>query len=98
MFVSVNVELELKDFLNDVAAEVPALWRDVGIQLGLSTDVLEGIKQEAAGVASNAYEKVLAKCPVPSRTWGSIIKALRAPAVGRCDLADCLEKKYLIHC
>ena len=46
--------------MNDVAAEIPALWRAVGIQLGLSTDVLDGIQTVGASNLTAAYERVFA--------------------------------------
>eukprot|EP00731_Ephydatia_muelleri_P020488 Em0013g215a len=42
----------LVDFLNDVAAKIPALWRAVGIQLGLSTEVLDGAQRLATYCSS----------------------------------------------
>ena len=73
------------------------MWRAVGIQLGLSTDALDGIQQESAKSVSScivAYEMVFNQCPATLRTWGSIIQALRKPAVGNDELAYSLEQKY----
>ena len=34
-------EPELSDLMNEVAAEIPSKWRDVGVQLGVDHSVLE---------------------------------------------------------
>ena len=36
-------EPKLLDLMNEVAAVIPSKWRDIGLQLGLSQGVLEGI-------------------------------------------------------
>ena len=36
-------EPELPDLMNEVAAEIPGKWRDVGLQLGVDQGVLGGI-------------------------------------------------------
>ena len=83
----------LVDFLNDVAAKIPALWRAVGIQLGLSTEVLDGV---GASNLTAAYERVFAlwSCPPALRTWDMVIMALRSSAVGQHHLAYSLQQKY----
>ena len=83
-------ELKLVDFMNDVATQIPAEWRALGIQLGLDTHALDGIKLQTDNINA-AYERVLHLCP-SSCTWDSIIKALKSPAVGENDSAG--QKKY----
>ena len=82
--------------MNDVAAKIPALWRAVGIQLGLSTDVLDGIQTVGASNLTAAYERVFAlwSCSPALRTWDKVIKVLRSSAVGKHCLAHSLQQKY----
>ena len=39
----------MADLMNDVASVIPAEWRAVGIQLGLPSDILDGIQSQNAG-------------------------------------------------
>ena len=82
--------------MNDVAAEIPALWRDIGIQLGLSTYVLDGIQTAGVNNLTAAYERVFAlwSCPPALRTWDMVIMALQSSAVGQHCLAHRLQQKY----
>ena len=86
--------------MNDVAAKIPAKWRDVGIQLKLSSATLDDIQSQIAGRPNSnirAFEQVFAEWqrqgPRPY-TWRTIIDALMTPAVGEVALAYDLEVRY----
>ena len=89
-----------RDLMNDVAAEIPAKWRDVGIQLGLSPRILDNIQSQAAGRPDSnmhAFEQVFEQWQRQGTrpyTWRTIIDALKAPAVGELALANDLEVKH----
>ena len=39
----------LADLLNDIASKIPAKWRDIGINLGLSPGILDNIQNQYSG-------------------------------------------------
>ena len=91
----------MADLMNDVASVIPAKWKAVGIQLGLSLDVLDGIKSNNAGspdACLNSFEEVLAvwkrQGPRPF-SWRTIMDVLRTRAVDHTSLADELESAYM---
>ena len=90
---------EPSDLMNEIGSVIPAKWRNVGIQLGLSPSALDDIQGENAGKPGCnklSFEKVftewkrLASKPY---TWNTIMEVLRTPAVGEATLADTLSKK-----
>ena len=97
---STGVPPSLADLMNDVASVIPAQWRAVGIQLGLSPDTLDSIQRENAGkprVCLESFEQVLTiwKRHGPKLyTWNTIVDVLRTPAVGQSALAEELCAKY----
>ena len=93
----------MADLMNDVASVIPAEWRAVGIQLGLSSDILDGIQSQNAGKPKTcqwSFEEVTCISvwkrlgPRPF-TWRTIIDVLRTRAVGHTSLADELESMYM---
>ena len=87
--------------MNDVASKIAAKWKDVGIQLGLSSGTLDSIQNQNAGKANacqESFREVLsewkAKQPKPY-TWQTMIDALRSNAVAEVRLAEELDLKYL---
>ena len=89
--------------MNEIASVIPAKWRDVGIQLGVSPGTLDGIQSQNAGkppisALQHSFERVfvewkqLAQCPY---TWKTIIDVLTTPAVAENELAIILAAKYL---
>ena len=91
-------EPELSDLMNEVAAKIPSKWRDVGLQLGLDQGVLEGIALISPGDINHCYMNVFTRwknqnsttCPY---TWSTVVRALRAPAVGEWKQADQIKNK-----
>ena len=104
LFVDAGVGLfstmcNLKDLMNDVASKIPAKWRSVGIQLGLSSATLDSIQRENAikpQACLDSFEQVFStwekRGPNPY-TWEVIIGVLRTPAVGEVALADELDTR-----
>ena len=93
---------ELKDLMNDVAAEVPSMWRLVGIQLQVPAKDLDDIQSQVAGKPKcniAAFELVFNKwreLHPRQYTWRTVISALETPSVGASDLAAKLKTKYKI--
>ena len=91
-------EPELVELMNEVAARIPSKWREVGIQLHLSTDHLDGI---AVSVSSphNRFCSVFTlwkkQMTLPYK-WSTVIQALKAPAVNEIRLAEELANKVTV--
>ena len=84
--------LELLDALQDKAAK----WFMIGLQLRLSTDELDIIEADSAGVEEclrNVLRKWRSKTHPPP-TWRALIDALRTSAVGEAVLARQLEARF----
>ena len=91
---------KLPDLMNEIASVIPAKWRGVGIQLGLSSSTLDGIEMENGSKPNSclqSFEKVFTKWeqqhPKPY-TWDTIIGVLRTAAVGENVLAETLSAKH----
>ena len=87
-------EPELLDLMNEVAAEIPSKWKDVGLQLGLDHGVLEGVR----GDNSHCYMDVFTQWKNQNSTtypytWSTIVQALQTPAVSEKRLADKIKNK-----
>ena len=86
-------EPELSDLMNEVAAEIPSNWRNVGLQLGLDQGVLDGIALISPGDTDHCYRNVFTRWKKQNstthpHTWSTIVQALESPAVGERRLAE----------
>ena len=93
-------EPELPDLMNEVAAEIPCKWRDLGLQLGVSQGVLDGIAASRPEDINNRFSDVFTKWKnqnSPPYTWSTVVHVLQNPAVGQNRLADKIIKKFTIH-
>ena len=87
---------DLKVVLREVW-EARSKWYYIGLELGLSTGILDAIKTENR----SEYQTCLTEClkwwiaheVLP--TWLVIIEALRSPLVGMNQLAEMIEMKYM---
>ena len=91
---------KLCDLMNDVAAVIPAKWRQVGVQLKLSNEVMDGIQDQNAGktdLCKLSFEQVFTKWEglgTSPHTWETMVNVLCSRAVGEVDLAGQLSSKY----
>ena len=92
---------QLKDLMNDIAAVIPAKWKDVGIQLNLPTGILDSIQSHNCREPNShlkSFEHVFVEWSKQDSestyTWTHIIAILRKPAIGENDLAYKLTAKY----
>ena len=94
-----KLELNTKNFINEVAAKVPAKWRIIGLQLDLLESELDNIESETAGKPNRnmlAFQQVLEKWKALKRTpyaWSVIIESLKSPAVEEHHIADEIRTK-----
>ena len=86
----------------EVAAEIPGKWKDVGLQLGVDHDVLEGIATISQGDTNLYYCNVFTRWKNQTSTthpytWSTLVQALKAPAVGEERLADKIKSELSGH-
>ena len=79
--------------MNEVAAEIPGKWRDIGLQLGLDQGRLDGIATISPGDNNHCYSNVFTlwkkhNLPKHPYTWLTIVQALQSKAVGEKRLAE----------
>ena len=98
----VGSEPRLADLLNDIASTIPAKWRDIGINLGLSSGILDNIQNQNAGktdASIRSFEQIFSmwkeQSPRPY-TWKTIIDVLKTSIVNENDLATRMASKYII--
>ena len=87
-----EIEPKLPNLMNEVAAVIPDKWRDIGIHLGLSHRVLEGIATISPRNTNLCYSNVFTlwenqNSTTHPYTWSTIVKVLQAPSVGEEKLA-----------
>ena len=56
---ALDSEPELLDLMNEVAAEIPGKWRDIGLQLGLEHGILDGIAPSAQEITITHWKNKL---------------------------------------
>ena len=85
------------DLLNEVAAEIPTLWREMGLELGLSHHHLDCIETEQNRKQIRCFGEVLRSWreqQTAPYTWETIIQAMQTKAVSQYKLAQILKKKF----
>ena len=95
MHSALNTPPELCDLLDKVAAQTKNKWFLVAAQLGITYDDICSIQSEKQSDPMACYFVVFAAWKnkgSPPYTWATVIKALRAPSVGKDQLAKDLEE------
>ena len=85
-------------FLENVAVEMPAKWRSVGLQLGISPSTLDGFDQQHRGESMRCFERVFQAWEQNSPgmlTWSTLFTVLEKKLVGENVLAKNLRQKYV---
>lgn len=84
------------DLTNKVAVPLQHKWREIGIQLGVSTGKLDAIYDRRNRNALQCITDVLleewGKLDAVSYTWGGLITALESPYVGETVYTNDLKK------
>ena len=99
---TLNSEPKLADLMNEVAAKIPSKWRDIGLQLGVDQDVLEGIAHIGQGDTNLCYINVFTRWKnhnlrTHPYTWLTVVQALQTASVGKERLADEIANKLTGH-
>ena len=95
-------EPELSDLMMEVAAEIPGKWRDVGLQLGVDQEVLEGIGTISPGDINRCYTNIFTRWKHQNSithpyTWSTLVWALQSRTVGEERLADKIKSELSGH-
>lgn len=82
--------------MDKVAATIPAKWRDIGIQLGITSADLDRIEAERKS-SLRCFEAVFYEWKRgkahSSYKWPTLLKALKSPPVKEFRLADTLVQE-----
>lgn len=102
MFVENHDELCLDEHLRyviEALVDIKHKWYEVGLQLGLSSSVLDGIEEQCSQNLDKALREMLKKwlkeVGDKPHTWTDITDALRRKSVGESKVADEIESKYI---
>ena len=89
-------EPELPDLMNEVASKVPAKWKQISIQLGLTPSDQECFMASSPNDPIQCFTSVFRVWKSRATrlyTWSTVIQALEAPAVDEIRLAQELRMK-----
>ena len=91
-------EPRLVDLLNEVAARIPSKWREVGIQLHLNPDHLDGIEVSVSSPHDRfcSVFTLWKKQMTAPYKWATVIHALKAAAVNEIRLAEELKNRVTV--
>ena len=84
------------DFANYIVAKIPAEWKHVAIQLGLSGDKCDEIKKNE----DECRDRFMAvfdewkKGSCKPFTWSTLVTALKSPIVGKFELAKKVQQRF----
>ena len=96
-YIGLRYEPKDVDLLNEVAAEIPTLWREMGLELGLAHHHLDCIETEQNRKQIRCFGEVMKSWreqQTAPYTWETIIRALQTKAVSQYKLAQILKKKF----
>ena len=85
-------EPDLSDLINEIAAEIPSKWRDMGQQLGLDQGKIDGIALISPEDTNRCYSNLFSMWKNSNSTehpytWSTVVRALKTRAVGEVRLA-----------
>ena len=96
-YTGLRYEPKYIDLINKVATEIPTLWREIGLELGLAHHRLDCIETEQNRKQIRCFGEVLRSWReqhTAPYTWETIIRALQTKVVGQYELAQTLKKKF----
>ena len=89
-------EPELSDLMNEVASKVPAKWRQISVQLGLTPsdqDCFMALSPNDPLQCFTSVFRVWKNRATKLYKWSTVIQALESPAVDEMRLAEELRTK-----
>ena len=91
-----KTEMTYNILLKELSTRVSAIWEDIGLCLGLSTDSLDIIKKDNPGDSKSCFREMIKiwwRRVDPPPSWSAIIEAVET--LGQELLAQNLKLKYL---
>ena len=87
-------------FLEAVASKIPAKWRKVGLSLGISSSILDGIEKHRRGDCLECFSDVFTcwqqqSTPRSPANWTSLVAVLRSNSVGEEELSDTIQNTFM---
>ena len=95
-YAGLKSEPEFSDLMNEVASKVPAKWKQISIQLGLTPSDQECFMASSLNDPLQCFTSVFRVWKSRANrlyTWSTVIEALQAPAVDEMRLAQELRTK-----
>ena len=95
-YAGLESEPELSDLMNEVASKVPAKWRQISIQLGLTPSDQECFMASSPNDPLQCFTSVFRVWKnrmTRLYRWSTVIEALESPAVDEKRLAEELRTK-----
>ena len=88
--------VSLFQFMEAVASKIPAKWRIVGVSLGISTSILDGIEKHRRGNCLECFSDVFTcwqqqSTPQSPANWTALVNVLRSNSVGEEELSDTIQ-------
>ena len=87
-------------FLEAVASKIPAKWRKVGLYLGISSGILDGMEKHRRGDCLDCFSDMFTywqqhSTPQSPANWASLVAVLGSNYVGEEELSDAVRNKYI---
>ena len=100
VFVDTSGTVSQFQFLEAVASKIPAKWRKVGLSLGISSSILDGIEKHRRGDCLECFSDVFTcwqqqSTPQNPPNWTTLVTVLRSNCVGEETLGDTLHDTYM---
>ena len=83
-------------FMESVASKIPGKWRRVGVSLGISMGVLDGIEKHRLADPIECFSDVFTywqqqSTPQSPANWTTLVAVLRSNYVGEEELSDTIQ-------
>ena len=87
-------------FMESVASKIPAKWKRVGVSLGISMGVLDGIEKRRLADPLECFSDVFTywqqqSTPQTLANWATLVTVLRSNYVGEEELSDTIQNTYI---
>ena len=89
-----ETEPHLYELENEISSKIPAKWKAVGIQLGLTANKLDQISTEESNDCQNCFRRVFIewKSQNCEKSWSALLRILQTDAVGEGRFAEEVRK------
>ena len=101
LFVCAGTDtVSLFQFMESVASKIPSKWKRVGVSLGISMGVLDGIDLHRRGDPLECFSDVFTywqqqSTPQSPANWATLVTVLRSNYVGEEELSDTIQNTFM---